>query len=81
MRIIEQPKTIIDNPDSIFGYFAWPTVARLYDGTLAAVCSGFRLRHICPFGKAVISYSRDDGKKTYVPLGRSLYSVSLETSA
>lgn len=62
MRIIEQPKTIIDNPDSIFGYFAWPTVARLYDGTLAAVCSGFRLRHICPFGKAVISYSRDDGK-------------------
>jgi len=62
MNIVERPKTIIDNPDSIFGYFAWPSVARLDDGTLAAVCSGFRLRHICPFGKAVISYSRDDGK-------------------
>lgn len=62
MRIIERPRTIIDNPDSVFGYFGWPSVARLSDGTLAAVCSGFRLRHICPFGKAVISYSRDDGK-------------------
>ena len=62
MITIEGPKTIIDNPNSIFGYFAWPSVARLSDGTLAAVCSGFRLRHICPFGKAVISYSRDDGE-------------------
>lgn len=62
MKIIESPRTIIDNPDSVFGYFGWPSVARLKDGTLAAVCSGFRLRHICPFGKAVISYSRDEGK-------------------
>lgn len=62
MKIIEQPRTIISNPDSIFGYFAWPTVARLPDGSLATVCSGFRMRHVCPFGKAVISFSRDDGK-------------------
>lgn len=62
MKIIEDPRTIISNPDSVFGYFAWPSIARLPDGALAAVCSGFRMRHICPFGKAVISYSRDDGK-------------------
>ena len=62
MKIIEPPKTIIENPDSLFGYFAWPTVARLQDGTLATTCSGFRLAHVCPFGKAVISYSRDEGK-------------------
>ena len=61
MKIIKQPRTIISNPDSIFGYFAWPTVARLPDGSLATVCSGFRMRHVCPFGKAVISFSRDDG--------------------
>ena len=66
MKIIEQPKTIISNPDSLFGYFAWPTIARLNDGTLACVCSGFRVRHICPFGKAVISYSKDEGE-TWTP--------------
>lgn len=62
MKILEKPKTIISNPDSVFGYFAWPTIARLKDGNLACSCSGFRIRHICPFGKAVISYSRDEGK-------------------
>ncbi|MBQ0126314.1 MAG: exo-alpha-sialidase [Clostridiales bacterium] len=62
MKIIEAPRVIIDNPDSIFNYFAWPSVARLCDGTLAAVCSGYRMRHICPFGKAVICYSKNEGK-------------------
>ncbi len=54
-------KIIMQNPDSIHNYFAWPSIAKLQDGTLAAVASGFRLDHICPFGKAVISYSRDNG--------------------
>lgn len=67
MTVIEHPKTIISNPDSTFGYFAWPSVARLGDGTLAVVCSGFRIRHVCPFGKAVVSYSRDDGKSWTYP--------------
>ena len=26
------------------------------------VASGFRLRHLCPFGKAVIAYSEDAGE-------------------
>ncbi|MBP5270273.1 MAG: exo-alpha-sialidase [Clostridia bacterium] len=67
MNILQPPKTIVSNPDSVFGYFAWPSVARLSDGRLAAVCSGFRLRHICPFGKAVISYSCDDGDTWSLP--------------
>ncbi len=30
--------------------FMWPSIARLADGRLIAVCSGFRLKHVCPFG-------------------------------
>ncbi len=48
------------------GNFCWPSVARLADGRLAAVASGFRLGHICPFGKVVISYSSDEGE-TWTP--------------
>lgn len=58
---------IMSNPLSAHNYFAWPTVARLQDGTLAAVASGFRMEHICPFGKCVISYSRDEGKTWTAP--------------
>ncbi len=54
--------TICKNDCSIYNYFAWPTVTRLPDSTLAMVASGFRLKHICPFGKGIICYSRDDGK-------------------
>ncbi|NLO82931.1 MAG: exo-alpha-sialidase [Clostridiales bacterium] len=44
-----------------FGYFGWPSVARLGNGVLVAGCSGFRLAHICPFGKTVLFYSLDNG--------------------
>ena len=43
-------------------YFGWPTVTRLPDGTLAMAASGFRLEHVCPFGKGVIAYSKDEGE-------------------
>jgi len=62
MTIIENKRNIIENKDSIFSYFGWPTVARINESTLAVVCSGYRLRHVCPFGKLVISYSYDEGK-------------------
>lgn len=54
--------TVCENPQSPHNYFAWPSITRLPDGTLALVCSGFRLAHLCPFGKAVICYSRDEGR-------------------
>lgn len=44
-----------------YGYFGWPTVARLEDGTLLAAASGLRNDHVCPFGRSVICSSRDDG--------------------
>lgn len=54
-------KIIMSNPDSPFRYFAWPTVASLRDGRIAVGASGFRIDHICPFGKGVISFSNDGG--------------------
>lgn len=55
-------KIICQNPDTVHNYFAWPTVARLKNGALAMVCSGYRVGHLCPFGKTVISYSYDEGE-------------------
>ncbi len=60
-------KTIISNNCSHHSYFAWPTVALLQDGKIAVGASGFRLEHICPFGKAVISYSFDGGETYTLP--------------
>jgi len=61
-RINARHGITMQNPDSLFNYFGWPSVAKLPDGTLAATASGFRLQHVCPFGKAVIAYSRDNGE-------------------
>lgn len=69
MKIIKisDSKTIISNPESKHNYFAWPTVARLQNGRIAVVASGFRLGHICPFGKTVIVYSDNDGESYTLP--------------
>lgn len=66
INIIEN-KTIISNDDSIFNYFGWPTVARLKNGKLAVATSGFRLAHVCPFGKCVVSFSENEGKTWSLP--------------
>ena len=66
IELIGKPKIIISNSDSKHNYFAWPSAAELQDGRIAVTCSGFRLEHICPFGKACISYSDDNGE-TYTP--------------
>lgn len=65
--MLEKPKVIMSNRDSRHGYFAWPTVTRLKNGKIAVTASGFRLYHICPFGKVVMTVSDDDGK-TFGPL-------------
>ena len=59
---IGKPKIIMDNPDSLHNYFAWPSAVRLQNGKIAVVASGYRLEHLCTFGKAVISYSEDEGE-------------------
>ncbi len=61
--VVKETKVICANPDNPFhNYFAWPSVARLHDGTLAMVASGFRMKHICPFGKVVMCQSEDEGQ-------------------
>ncbi|MCQ2385392.1 MAG: glycoside hydrolase [Clostridia bacterium] len=58
---------VMESKDSLHNYFGWPTVARLQDGRLACAASGFRLDHVCPFGKAVLSFSEDNGKTWSLP--------------
>lgn len=58
---IGNPEIVMENCDSIHNYFGWPTIARLKNGVLAVGASGNRLAHVCPFGKAMISFSYDDG--------------------
>lgn len=60
-------KILCANDTSPFRYYAWPSITRLPDGTLAVAASGLRLEHICPFGKGVIAYSRDEGETWTAP--------------
>jgi len=48
-------------PGERFGYFGWPSIARMEDGTLVVASSGLRTEHVCPYGKTVLNFSRDDG--------------------
>jgi len=69
MKKLDSVKSVVCAQEhGMFRYFAWPSVTRLPDGTLAAACSGFRLAHVCPFGKVVICYSRDEGKTWSLPM-------------
>ena len=62
-----EPRVIMSNEDGRHKYFAWPTAKRLKNGRIAVVASGYRLSHICPFGKTVISFSEDEGKTYTIP--------------
>lgn len=62
ITLIGEPRVVMSNPDGRHKYFGWPTAARLQNGKIAVVASGFRLAHVCPFGKTVISYSEDEGQ-------------------
>jgi len=53
---------ICSMPYERLGYFGWPTVARMPDGTLVVGASGLRAGHICPWGKTVLLFSRNNGK-------------------
>ena len=61
-------QTVMSNPDSKHNYFGWPTIARLKNGRIAVAASGFRLKHVCPFGKTVISISEDECKTFSRPM-------------
>jgi sialidase-1 len=54
-------------PGVKLGYFGWPSVARLDDGSLVVSSSGLRSQHICPWGKTVLNFSRDQGRTWSAP--------------
>ena len=64
INILNDAQIIMSNNEKQHNYFGWPTVAKLQNGKIAVVASGFRRRHICPFGKTVMSVS-EDGGSTY----------------
>ena len=66
--LLGDKKIIMSTPNAKNNYFAWPSAKRLQDGRIAVGASGFRLRHICPFGKAVMMTSEDDGKSYSLPV-------------
>jgi hypothetical protein len=62
IRIVQESKIICSNNTGLHNYFGWPSVARIGDGSLMAVCSGFRVAHVCPFGKVIGIRSFDEGQ-------------------
>lgn len=68
VKHIGEPKIIMSNNESDHNYFGWPTAVRLQNGSIAVGASGFRIEHICPFGKSVLSMSVDEGESYSQPL-------------
>lgn len=68
IEIISKPKIIMSNPYSKHNYFGWPSVVRMNDGKIIVGASGYRLEHVCPFGKGVLAYSFDNGKSFINPV-------------
>ncbi|MBQ3087996.1 MAG: exo-alpha-sialidase [Clostridia bacterium] len=62
IKTIGSHKTILSNPQSKHGYFGWPTVTILKNGKIAVGASGYRIGHVCPFGKAVLAISENEGE-------------------
>ncbi len=62
IKLMGPAKIIMSNPEGPHSYFAWPTIAKLQNGTIAVGASGYRVEHICPFGKGVVSFSGDNGE-------------------
>lgn len=67
MQLDTQHGVICSFPSDFFGYFGWPTVARLEDGQLVVAASGLRNAHVCPFGRTVLCTSDDDGRTWTTP--------------
>lgn len=68
IELLGAPEIIISNEFSKHNYFGWPSVVKMSDSRIIAGASGFRLGHICPFGKGVISYSSDEGSSFSPPV-------------
>ncbi len=67
-----KPKTehgiVNRSADTFFKYHGWPSIAIDTDGVLYVVNSGFRVSHVCPFGKTSMYKSFDGGKTWSIPM-------------
>ncbi len=54
--------------ENIFGYSAWPSVARDEEGNILVACSSNRIMHVCPYGKVLVVKSKDEGKTWSCPI-------------
>ncbi len=68
IELIGSPEIIMSNPQSKHNYFGWPSTVKMNDGKIIVGASGFRLGHVCPFGKGVLSFSYDNGKSFTNPV-------------
>ena len=68
IKLIGSPKVVMTNTESHHAYFAWPTIVRLQNGRICVGASGYRVEHICPFGKGVLAFSDDDGETYTKPV-------------
>ncbi len=68
IRLIGSPGIVMSNNEGSHNYFAWPTIARLQNGKICVGASGYRVEHICPFGKGVLSFSGDNGETYSEPV-------------
>lgn len=67
MQLATEHGVICSFPTDFFGYFGWPTVARLENGQLVVAASGLRNAHVCPFGRTVLCTSADEGHTWTAP--------------
>lgn len=69
LKFPETERGIVNrSPNTHFRYHGWPSVAIDEEGTLYAVDSGFRVSHVCPFGKTCLYRSRDGGRTWSIPM-------------
>ena len=68
IRKIGSPQVVMTNEESHHAYFAWPTITKLQNGRICVGASGYRVEHICPFGKGVLAFSDDNGETYSKPV-------------
>ncbi|MGA2619594.1 MAG: hypothetical protein ABSF26_18445 [Thermoguttaceae bacterium] len=52
-KLKAQNGVICTVPGERLGYFGWPTLCRMGDGTLLMASSGLRMGHVCPYPSTV----------------------------